>query len=250
MSTHLAAIRRYPVKSMGGEALQDVVIDERGLQGDRRFAVRDGDGRLASGKSTQRFRRRDEIFDHHVHTAADGMVVVATKSSRWDVDDPALDAHLAATMDADVAVVAEDTGSHQDGGAVSLVGTASLQWCAERWGIDADPRRLRVNLVVATTQPFVEETWIGDGIRVGAVELQVATAVPRCRMIDIAQDGVAPSDGWLRRLATERDGCIAVYADVIRDGRVVCGDPVEGGGVTTAGVAVGRPCGTGSIYAW
>ena len=34
-------IRRYPVKSMGGESLSEAALDERGLVGDRWFAVCD-----------------------------------------------------------------------------------------------------------------------------------------------------------------------------------------------------------------
>ncbi|WP_223836253.1 MOSC N-terminal beta barrel domain-containing protein [Streptomyces venezuelae] len=53
---------RYPVKSTGGERLQRVEVDERGLAGDRLFAVRDADGRFGSGKNTRRFRRMDGLL--------------------------------------------------------------------------------------------------------------------------------------------------------------------------------------------
>ena len=58
------AIRRYPVKSMGGEALERVELDARGLVGDRAYAVVDGDGKLSSGKDSRRFRRRDQVFSY------------------------------------------------------------------------------------------------------------------------------------------------------------------------------------------
>lgn len=32
---HVQALRRYPVKSMGGESLEEVEVDVRGLAGDR-----------------------------------------------------------------------------------------------------------------------------------------------------------------------------------------------------------------------
>ncbi|MEU1107147.1 MOSC N-terminal beta barrel domain-containing protein [Streptomyces tibetensis] len=50
-------IWRYPIKSTGGERLASVDVDERGLLGDRLYAVRDAQGRFGSGKNTRRFRR-------------------------------------------------------------------------------------------------------------------------------------------------------------------------------------------------
>ncbi len=47
----VAEIRRYPVKSMGGERLAAVGVDALGIAGDRRFAVRDvGSGKVVSAK--------------------------------------------------------------------------------------------------------------------------------------------------------------------------------------------------------
>ena len=76
MSITVAAIRRYPVKSMGGESLEHVELDARGLVGDRRYAVVDGDGKLSSGKDSRRFRRRDQVFSYAAGTSPDGRVEV------------------------------------------------------------------------------------------------------------------------------------------------------------------------------
>jgi uncharacterized protein YcbX len=85
-----------------------------------------------------------------------------------------------------VAVTPERDVPHQDMGAVSLISTATLEWCANRWGIDADPRRLRANVVFAAEEPFVEKQWQGKVLVVGQTRLRVVERVPRCRMIDIA----------------------------------------------------------------
>ena len=39
----------YPVKSILGERCAEVVLEGRGILGDRLYAVRDGDGKLGSG---------------------------------------------------------------------------------------------------------------------------------------------------------------------------------------------------------
>lgn len=225
-SLRVASLRRYPVKSMGGEALDAVELERRGMTGDRWFAVVDGEGQLASGKTSRRFRRRDEVFDYAATTAADGTVLVARQddaSLSWAVGSTELDAELSRTMGAEVRVLAEAGVGHHDDGPLSLIGTATLAWCAER-GIDADPRRLRVNIVVETAEPFIEESWTGRRLRVGGAEIAVVDRLPRCRMIDLAQDGASAEGRWLALLGAERDACVAVYADIVAPGPVAVGD--------------------------
>ncbi|NYG55732.1 MOSC domain-containing protein [Nocardioides perillae] len=226
-AARVTAIRRYPVKSMGGEDLAHVDLDARGLVGDRLLAVVDADGHLASGKSTRRFRRRDAVFDFAATTDAHG-VVVSVAGERWRVGSSELDAELTARMGTAVSVLPEGDVPHQDDGAVSLVGTATLAWCAVRWGGAPDPRRLRANLVLQTDEPFVEESWVGHEATLGTARLDVVERVPRCRMVDVDQDGaVAASHPWLTGLGAERDLCVAVYADVAAPGRVAVGDEVR-----------------------
>lgn len=227
MICDVVAIRRYPVKSMGGEALDRVELDDRGLIGDRWFAIEDQDGHFASGKDTRRFRRRDQVFNYHSRTDADGRVTVNGNGASWTVGDAELDHELSRVMDKVVRVTPENGVAHQDDGSVSLVGTASLQWCSERLGIDADPRRLRANIVVRTDEPFIEESWIGRTIRVGSCWLCVVSRIERCRMIDIAQDGVTPQQRWLKPLAQHRDMNLAIYADVAAPGQICIGDTIE-----------------------
>jgi uncharacterized protein YcbX len=82
--------------------------------------------------------------------------------------------------------------------------------------------------VVDSDEPFVEESWIGQTITVGRASLRVATRIDRCRMINIAQDGVTPERRWLTALAAQRGMNVAVYADVAVPGPVHIGDPLSG----------------------
>lgn len=219
------AVRRYPVKSMGGESLDRAAVDERGIVGDRWYAVTDGDGRLACGKDSRRFRRRDVVFDWSAHIRASG-VLVAGPAGEWPVGDPALDDELSAAMGDPVRVLAESDVQHQDGGQISLVGTASLAWCREHLDVDADPRRLRVNLIVETSEPFEEEGWVGSSLGIGSTGLRLVERIERCRTIDLAQDGVASTSRWLRALGGARELCLGVYADVVTSGEIAVGDEV------------------------
>ena len=126
MTNRVLSIRRYPVKSMGGESLATVEFDARGLVGDRLYAVRDGDNRLASFKNTRRMVRRDGV-GAFTATTKDSRVLIADASGPvGTAGDSALDALLADALDADVRVVAETDVRHFDGGSVSIIGTATL----------------------------------------------------------------------------------------------------------------------------
>jgi uncharacterized protein YcbX len=47
-------VTRYPVKSMGGESLRRARVGDRGVEGDRVWAVYTADGGIGSGKRTRR----------------------------------------------------------------------------------------------------------------------------------------------------------------------------------------------------
>jgi uncharacterized protein YcbX len=211
---------------MGGEALESLVLDERGVVGDRWFAVEDEEGHFASGKSSHRFRRRDAVFDFAASTEGDA-VRVHRGGHQWAVGDAELDEVLSKAMGATVRVLPEAEVPHQDAGSVSLIGTASLEWCRNHLGVDGDFRRIRPNVVLETAEPFVEETWVGSRLAVGDVTLAVVERIERCRMVDLAQDGVATTAPLLKRLSAEREMCLGVYADVVTAGRIGIGDEVR-----------------------
>jgi uncharacterized protein YcbX len=211
---------------MGGEALQVAVLDERGVLGDRWFAVEDDEGHFASGKSSRRFRRRDAVFDFAASTEGNA-VRIHRNGRHWIVGDAELDEVLSKAMEAAVRVLPETEVPHYDAGSVSLIGTASLQWCRTHLDVDADFRRIRPNVVVETTEPFVEETWVGSRLAVGDVVLAPVERIERCRMVDIAQDGLRTTTPLLKRLAAERQMLLGVYADVVSPGRIGVGDEVR-----------------------
>ena len=144
----------------------------------------------------------------------------------WPVGDPELDRVLSEQMGDEVRVQAESGTPHQDAGQVSLVGTASLDWCREHLEVDGDRRRIRPNIVVRTSEPFVEETWGGARLQIGDVVLTVVERIERCRMVDVAQEGLDAQPGWLKALGRVRDLSLGMYADVARAGSITRGDPV------------------------
>jgi uncharacterized protein len=223
----VVALRRFPVKAMGGEAVDTADLDERGLLGDRWYAVTDDEGHFATGKNSRRFRRHDEIFEYTATTRADGTVEVTGRGGSWTAGHDALDDELSRAFGAGVRVLPEQQVSHYDAAPVSLVGTASLRWCRDELGIDADWRRLRSNILIETDDPFVEDGWVGRPLRVGSTTLLVTETTERCRMIDVAHDGFEPRDRFLKALGERRELMLAVYAEVVEPGTIAVGDEVR-----------------------
>src|SRR3954468_22877042 len=154
---------------MGGESLDAVDVEPRGLVGDRAYAVVDGDGKLATGKHSRRFRRRDEVFEFSSRTTPDG-VVVRGRGEEWAAPGDDLDRALTEAMGDDVRVLPETTTPFFDAGAVSLVGTASLRWCAEPPAATPEGDGLRRNVGDEPDGPSVEELGTG-ALRIGGVGL-------------------------------------------------------------------------------
>jgi len=228
-SARVSAIWRFPVKSMAGESLEAVEVDERGLVGDRVWAVYDVDGRLASGKNTRRFRRMDPVFGVAARTVGDAVELVFPGGGTAVAGESAADLALSDHFGEEVELGPEADVPHQDAGQVSVVGTATLRALAALSGLaePVDPRHLRTNLVVETDEPFVEESWLGRKLAVGGVRLRPLERIERCRMVDIEQVGLPAIQGLLKAVGAHRDLCAGVYADVVEPGRLAVGDRLE-----------------------
>ncbi|MBZ4321327.1 MOSC domain-containing protein [Streptomyces huiliensis] len=221
-------IWRYPVKSTGGEALERVDVEARGLVGDRLYAVRDAEGRFGSGKNTRRFRRMPGLLrlrsrypdgsDVPQLLAPDGVPV------------PDATAYLRAYLGRDdVELARERAVSHFDQLPVSVLTTATLDWVrAAVPGVPVDERRFRPNLLVRTppgTRPFVEDDWFGRTASVGdGARLHFERSSERCAMTNEAQQDLPHSPLVLRAIARGHAMRLDALATVARPGRVRVGD--------------------------
>jgi uncharacterized protein YcbX len=221
-------VTRYPVKSMGGEPLSTVEVGPAGLLADREYAVYGADGKLASGKHTRRFRRMDPVFDlvavkrggDTVVTLADGREAVAGQADS--------DAILSEHFGEPVTLRRETDVMHQDQAQLSVVGSATLVELGrhEGDGRPLDPRHLRANIVVQTSRAYAEEDWIGHDVTIGAVRVHVAEPIERCRMVGVAQVGLAAREGMLKAISDHHDLNAGLYASILQPGTISVGDPV------------------------
>lgn len=237
----VARIWRYPVKSMRGERIESAAVDPRGLVGDRTFAVTARDGKLGSGKNSQRFRRMDGLLDFQARYPQDPEPGTTLPAPTLLAPDGT--SHTAGTSEADAAVrghlgrddvriAAETTVDHFDDGPISLMSTATLDWLIAAVGtVPVDDRRYRANLILDLpgSAAFTEDTWAGRTIRFGdgpdAVLIEVRERLMRCVMTNAAQDDLPYSSAPLKALSG-RDMRLGVWGVVLRPGRVRAADPV------------------------
>jgi uncharacterized protein YcbX len=220
---------RYPVKSMGAEALAEIEVSWHGLAGDRRWAfVRDGVPK--SGFPWLTIRERGDM-SHYVPSFVDPVrpdqsptVVRTPTGSSFEVTDPALGDELEPLG---VGVIKQDRGIF-DTFPLSLITTQTIARLGETVGSTLDVQRFRPNFLVEAAEdvPFEEDNWVGSVLRIGGLRLRVDKRDGRCVVITIDPLTTERNPAILRAVAREREGCLGVYGSTVEPGRVAVGDPV------------------------
>ena len=217
----VAALWRYPVKSMLGESVASSEVGERGLAGDRAFGLLDVElGKLATAKRPRLWGRLLEFRAGFEGSPGEGAPVVVTlpDGSRVRTDDPEADARISAALGRELRLATEAPAG--------LV--FDEDWLGDIKGEPYGP--------VVDGAGFPENEWSDRVIEVGdQVRLQGVIPVPRCVMTTLAQ-GDLPRDSGILRAAAERNRvevgplgarpCAGVYMDVVRGGVIRAGDPV------------------------
>jgi MOSC domain-containing protein len=228
MVGRVAALWRYPVKSMAGEELDGVEISWHGLAGDRRWAfVRDG--QVRSGFPWLTIRERPELAHYRPYFAEPdrpnaSLTLVRTPSgAELDVADPA----LAAELGPGVRVIKQDRGVF-DTMPLSLLTTQTLDGLGRLVGTALAAGRFRPNLLVdARAGQFPEDAWVGRVLRIGGLRMRVDQRDQRCVMVTVDPVTLVRDPAILRAIARERDARLGVYGSTVEPGRVAVGDPVE-----------------------
>jgi uncharacterized protein YcbX len=201
------------VKGLLGEALDEVHVDERGVVGDRSWAVVGADGKLGSGKTTRRFRRMPRLFTMASRTVEDDVFV---RVGDWEgsVHDPETARRVSDVVGEPVTLERESTVRHHDEGGLHLVTTATLRQLD-----DVDARRLRPNIVLEVDgAQQVEDSWTGRELRLGDVIVKVTAPMPRCVMVTLPQSDLAFEPSLLSTIEERFGGHVGVVAEVVRLG--------------------------------
>ena len=207
----IAELWRYPVKSMGGEALDRAYLEPLGIAGDRVVHVEDADGQVITARTHPR------LLGHHASLDSSGEPLV--DGERW-------------------------TGSRVKQKVVDIVGPgAQLIWDESEERFDMlpllvatdgaisafghDRRRLRPNIVIAGVQGLAERAWPGHVLRIGRVLIGVRDLRGRCVMTTFDPDTLEQDRNVLRGIVQKFGGRLALNGYVIRAGEIRVGDGVE-----------------------
>lgn len=256
---------RFPVKSMGGELLDETSVTDQGVLGDRGFALVDLETASVVSASNKLFPglidwQAAYLEQPRPDAELPAVRITPSTGNAWTTDDPAFDCRISAHFRRDVALVRgrpEAYAAKQaaffasigvadvapiatlvDFCPVSVITTATFAELSRvRPQSRFDPRRFRMNIVVSSTKAgFAENTWVGGQLSVGNdVRLRVTIPDPRCSMTTLAQGDLEKDPSILRTIAEANSlpvgsggaqPCAGVYATVARVGVVRRRDPV------------------------
>ncbi len=262
----VVSLWRYPVKSMMGEELNAAALTERGLLGDRAYALVDpSNGKVVSAKNPKKWGR---LFDFRAAlaesprggekippariTLPDGTTVTSEQGDLNQILSNVLgrEVTLATTapntpsleeywpdMDglAHRETVTEESmpaGTFFDLAVVHLLTTGTIDRLRELYPQGRfEVRRFRPNIVVEPAsgeKNFVENAWIGHTLAIGdEVRLSITGPCPRCVMTTLPQGDLPRDPRILRTAAQHNQVNVGVYAAVLRGGTIRRGDPVR-----------------------
>lgn len=218
---------RYPVKSLDGERLDVLSFDQRGVTGDRLWALVDAEGGIASGKPTRRFRKVPGLLRHSSRLEGEVPVVALV-----DGREAAVDSEEAARLAHEIAgpgwsLRREGSVSHFDAGAVHLVTSVTLATLSAAAHSPVSVDRLRPNLLIELDgDGFPEDAWLGRMLELGSARLRVTERVVRCAMVNHPRANLPARRDVLKLIGALNQVCAGVYADVVVPGEVRAGDPV------------------------
>lgn len=225
----VAALNRYPVKSMAGESLDAADIRWAGLQGDREygFVFTDRPRRFPwlSGRDVAGLVRYRPVCRGRYGTTGLPVDVVTPRGHRLDITDPELAGELAAAAGVGLQLVQLSRGAY-DSMPVSLATRVTFDAIDAAHGAPVDPRRFRINLVIDSAER--DTAWRHRVLEFGSEgpRLAVCRSIERCALITVDPDTAERDPSVMRTVARGFDNEVGEYASVLKPGPIRIGDEV------------------------
>ena len=261
----VAALHRYPVKSMMGEELNATRIGPKGFIGDRVFALADAEtGKIASAKNPSKW---PGLFSFRAAFAeplngSDSLPpawITLPDGSTVSTEDATIATRLSSSLGKPVRflksvpsggmleeywpdidglarrdVVTDEAMPPEtffDLGMIHLLTTATLDSFRMLYPEGRfEPRRFRPNLIIQTAaelQGYPENEWDEKILAIGSeVKIKITGPCGRCVMTTLPQGDLPKDTGILKTAARHNQARIGAYASVVQGGYIRAGDAV------------------------
>jgi uncharacterized protein YcbX len=215
----VSALWRYPVKSLRGTPLEDALVTDLGIEGDRLVQAMRPGGRVFTARTHPAMLGLQGGLDAEGAPTIDGV--------RWD--DPAALASVRAVTEPDAELVYYDGAGPQrfDVLPISLATDGGVA------AVGVDGRRFRANVYLEGVPGLTECDWVGREVRIGEAIVGVRQVRGRCVMTTFDPDTLEQDIGVLQKIVWELGGRTALDCYVVRPGVVRVGDAAEVGGFWT-----------------
>ena len=262
----VVSIWRYPVKSMMGEELNSSYVTERGLIGDRTYALIDQKtGKVASAKNP---RKWGKLFDFRAAvidspqvaenipairiTFPDGTHIFSEQDEtdhtlsivlgrevrlmRASLDKPSYEEYWpdieGLAQREKVTDEAMPPQTFFDVAVIHILTTSTINRLRELYPEGHfEVRRFRPNIVIDSgsgEKDFIENLWVGKKLMIGEeILLRVTGPCTRCVMTTLPQGDLPKDLGILHTVAKYNQVHAGVYASVHRGGTIHRGDRVQ-----------------------
>lgn len=202
----LAAIWRYPVKSLAAEALENTAVQADGIPGDRGRALFVQSGHARVGKT---FRGKEHELLHTLRDADRAVALAAQGGVQLDI---------------------RDAQPHYfDDAPISLIFDSWIAQVERALDMPLDPRRWRPNFYARAAAGFSlsETDLLESAIEIGEVVLRVRDTIGRCVTTTYDIETGERDDDVLLYVARKRNNVMGVYCDVELAGTVRVGDALR-----------------------
>jgi len=233
---HVHELARYPVKSMAGVATDSAFLGWHGLTGDRRFAFRrlnDNSGFpwLSASRLPELLLYQPLGLDEHAEEPAPTHVRTPAGLDH-PIGSTELQKSVAEKLGSAVELMKLKHGIFDDA-SVSVINLATISAIGREVGEDLDTRRFRANIVIASdsTEPFLEDSWVGGRLVFGNNQagpmVDVTMCDLRCVMINLDPDTAQQDPGVMKAAVRLNNNNAGVYGTVARTGQISVGQPVS-----------------------
>lgn len=241
----IAALFRYPVKSMRGEALDELEIDRGGPAGDRRYAFVRGDGPAdfpyLTGRQVPDLLGYVPSFSVPEDPRSSAVRVRTPDGRDLAVESEELRQRLERAYGRPVRLLpAAAAEPYVDEAAVSLISTSTIATLGTLAGATLVARRFRPNILIEPQQGALEgespeDGWLGATLQLGTDVgasggrpplIRIQQKDVRCKMINVDPDSRDTGVDLLAAMVRTRRLTAGVYASVARGGVVTVGAPV------------------------